>query len=407
MEDPFPKSGSLQLSGNRGDDILGDSKELSSNKAASASGLEGEGKLESVSRLIANITHELKTPLHSILSVAGLLAAETDGQLNDEQKRQVALIQRNGTKLLDLITDLLRYSSLQTGDKKAKVEIFDVAKLITDLIESLAPVAAKAGIELQTTLVNLETPFASDKSMLSHILTNLLGNAIKFSPEGGIVTVYAESKSDESLFLQIVDSGIGMTPEVQEAIFRDFFQAEKGDSRRFGGVGLGLSLVKSWVSALGGKIEVKSEKDKGSLFTISLPTRRSVLSAMKILIADKDLSIRVSLEGCFRKDGYQTVVCDELSNLAHLIAEEQPNLVILGMEDNWALLEQLRELNGQPELIILVMSTLDAPEERARSFELGANDFIVKPFDLSELRARVASQLERLNEQDYPSSRRQ
>jgi len=353
-----------------------------------------------LSRVIANLTHELKTPLHSILAVSSILASEADGALSEEQRRQVQMIARNGEHLLELITDLLNFSSLDSGQKRANLSFFDLHSLCQEVLLSLEPVANRTGVKLDFDIEKLSGSFCSDKFLIRQVLSNLLSNAVKFSPNGGRVYLYGESSKEFGVRFEIADSGIGMPKDVQEMIFGTFYQADSGDTRRFGGVGLGLALVKSSLDILGATIEVKSEEGKGTLFTVVIPDGECKLPVRRILIIDEDESVTLSLLACLNGPGMKAEAIRNRADALTKIAEFKPDLIMLDMgtsskEDGFLLLAGLRAAAWGKNIPVIAMSALDAPRERSRGFELGANDFIVKPFDLTELLARVRSQLNR------------
>lgn len=349
------------------------------------------------SRVVANLTHELKTPLHSILAVASLLSSETDGPLTAEQRKQVDIITRNGEQLLELITELLQFSSTATRSRKINLRRLDPGALFEDVVRSISPVAQKAGVVIEAEMDQLGAQFCSDPTLLHRIVANLLSNAVKFSPHGGKILFFAETMSDGSIRLQIADNGIGMNAQTQAAIFKEFFQAEAADSRRFGGVGLGLALVKSALTLLKGRIEVQSEPNQGSVFTLFFPSSTEVLEKPKIALVESDENVRLSLSECFSSQGYETVILKEHELLAG-VAAGRPDLVVLdagGVQlEGLRLLESLRKTAWGSEIRVIVMSVLDGPEERAAGFKAGASDFIVKPFKLEELLARVRRQIE-------------
>jgi len=352
-----------------------------------------------LARLIANLTHELKTPLHSILAVASLLRSESDGDLADEQKRQVDMITRNAEALLEMIRGLLDFSSVDTGSRPVRISRFDIHSLCEEIVQSLVPVAQKASVAIESDIEKLEGSFFSDKSLVRQIVNNLLSNAVKFSPDGGKVLFFAERTKDGSVILEVADSGIGMPVEVQNSVFREFYQAEDGDTRRFGGVGLGLALVRTSLELLGGSIDVKSEKGKGSLFTVRIPDSQDRLPKRKILIVESDSNVQLTLTECFKAQGYESHVTADERDAKMYFADKRPDLVMLDLKgaevESFSLLNEFRSSSWGAETPVIVMSALDGPRERSRSFELGASDFIVKPFDLVELLARVKSQFER------------
>jgi two-component system, sensor histidine kinase len=365
-------------------------------KVVSDSSIE---RREDYSRLIANLTHELKTPLHSILAIASILASEVDGPLTAEQRRQVEMITRNGEHLLEQITELLQFSTTATETRRANLRQIKVRVLFDEVLRSIEPVAKRANVSVESDIERLKPDFWSDTTLLRRIVVNLLSNAVKFSPDGGNVSFFAQTLNDSSLEVQVADSGIGMRTGDQSAIFAEFFQADSGDTRRFGGVGLGLTLVKAALDLLGGRVDVKSEPGRGSLFTVHIPSALATMEKRKVLVVEPDEGVRLSLHQCFAGEGYETVLLPTRDEVVRYIAELKPDLVMLDVSDSqgegFALVEQIRSSAWGEAIPVIVMSTLEGPKERARGFKAGASDFIVKPFDVEELIARVRTQLER------------
>lgn len=362
------------------------------------SGKKPEADLQS--RLLANITHELKTPLHSILAAANLLHNQIDGPLNDEQRRQVEMILRNGEQLLEQITELLNYSSNASGTYRLIISEFDPRALFNGIFAVMAPVAARTSVTLETDFSSLGPKFSSDRALIQRIVSNLVSNALKFTPAGGKVSSHARSTSSGGIRFDVVDTGIGIPSEFQKAIFQDFFQVEAGDARRFGGVGLGLALVKTAVANLSGKIEVKSEPGKGSIFSVELPAL--VPPERDVLVAGRDAGLRLTLEECLRTQHLRGTFVETAKQLFEAVAQKQPELIIIDLfeadgqrESGFEILTAVRAAQWGKELPVIVMSALGGATERSKAFGAGASDFIVKPFDVAELVARINGQLQK------------
>ncbi len=358
-----------------------------------------EDKDNAIARLVANITHELKTPLHSILAVTNLLESEADGSLNAEQQKQVAIIRRNGESLLEQITELLHFSSTVSNTRPPDIRRVDVAKLINEIVTSVRPVAKQNNISINFSSENLAPTFATDKQLLERVIGNLLGNAIKFSQSGEQVSLFISQKEDKSLYIQITDSGIGMDNTTKERIFSDFFQAEAGDTRRFSGVGLGLSLVKNAMTQLNGTIEVQSEEGQGSLFTLLIPEGELREATERILAIVADSFIETSLRECLSSQGYKLRILSNEKDLILEVAEDTPDLIVIDIvsdgENGYELLTQIRHQPWGQSIPVLIMSSYDNPEQRALGFSMGADDFIAKPFNAAELVARVRLHLDK------------
>ena len=341
-------------------------------------------------RHLANITHELKTPLHSILSVATLLSSEVDGPLNEEQKKQVSIISRNGENLLNLINSLLEYSASSTDSNKLSIVPIDLKRSMEDLYEELQPVAEKKQIKLKLNISECPQKFYTDISLLRKIIVNLVSNSIKFSPSHSVIEINAWM--DSNLNLQIVDSGIGMSPEVKDQVFKAFFQADSSSTRLYGGVGLGLSLVRVACDKLNGTLELQSEQGKGSIFTVKIPDLFDLAPKIKVLLVEEDESVREAISYCIKDVGYQLILANP-SEVINTIIQDQPTLIVLdvGSSDRKGaeLVRNIRSTLAGAQIPILGMSANDEPKERAEAFALGITDLLLKPFDLSEFLVRI------------------
>ena len=344
--------------------------------------------------ILPNLTHELKTPLHSILTLAQLLLSEADGPLSEEQKKQVQMIVRNGEHLLELILDLLQFSSLESRTREIVVEEFSPTQLFDAVCDATLPLAEKGGVILDRDYAGTKETFVSDRTLVRQIVHNLVSNAIKFTPLGGTVFLFSKSSPNGDLILEVVDSGIGISPEAQKKIFDDFYQAESGESRRFGGVGLGLSLVRAATAALQGNVELKSEEGQGSLFRVTLPPLESLLKRRRILILESDPILKLTFEELLKKNRLDLRVVETKAEAIAQLTEWHPELILIDLQttlqgSDFSVLSELRSHSISKELPILVISSLGSAEERAAGFRLGASDYLVKPFNNEELMARI------------------
>ncbi|UGV41403.1 PAS domain S-box protein [Methanococcoides orientis] len=219
---------------------------------------------------ISNMSHELRTPLTMIIGFSDLLCSEDYGSLNEEQKKYISKVLRNGNHLLELINDLLDFSNIETGEMELRVNEFTVSDAIDEVGALMIPLSKKKGIDL-TFNIDIEMPtIKADMIKFKQVLYNLVNNSIKFTDQGGAVTIGGKI-SDSSVNIFVKDIGIGISPEDQEKLFKPFFQVDSSNSREYGGTGLGLALVKKFVEMHGGEVWVESELGKGSTFGFSIP----------------------------------------------------------------------------------------------------------------------------------------
>jgi len=218
--------------------------------------------------LIALVSHELRTPLTSIVGYLELLTGPDAEPLTEQQRKFLSVISRSAERLLSLISDLLLMAQVESGGVQLDRDVIDLAALAEDCVAASRPTADKRRVMLAA---ELQTAFVDgDRRWLSEMIDNLLSNALKFTPEGGSVTVRVE-RAESAARLEVVDTGIGIPPEEQDQLFSKFFRTRAAVKRAVQGTGLGLSIVKAIVDAHGGEIALESEVSKGSTFRVTLP----------------------------------------------------------------------------------------------------------------------------------------
>ncbi len=218
---------------------------------------------------VANVSHELRTPLTTIKGYAETLM---EGALKEDQVLQfVQVIKRHTDRLTKIVEDLLMLSRIETKEFQLKLEIISVREFIDDVVEFVKEPAEKKKIFLSRDEIASSLAVQADRNHLEQILINLLDNAIKYTPEGGRVTVSAVEKDLKDIQFSIEDNGIGIPKEDLSRIFERFYRVDKGRSNELGGTGLGLSIVKHLVQAHGGMVWAESQMGKGSTFYFTLP----------------------------------------------------------------------------------------------------------------------------------------
>jgi len=224
------------------------------------------------SEFLANMSHELRTPLNAIIGFSEVLGERMFGELNEKQDEYLKDIHASGQHLLSLINDILDLSKIEAGRMELEVTDFDLPMTIDNALMLVRERAARRGIDLHRTLDERLGQIQADERKVRQVLLNLLSNAIKFTPEGGRIDVQARAV-DGSIEVSVTDTGVGIAPEDQDAVFEEFRQVGTAD-KKVEGTGLGLALSRKFIELHGGKIWVKSEIGAGSTFTFTVPVRR-------------------------------------------------------------------------------------------------------------------------------------
>jgi signal transduction histidine kinase len=254
-------------------------------------------KLKELDRLksdfLATMSHELRTPLTSIIGYSEMLASGIGGELNSEQQEFVGTIRNKGDHLLELITSLLDMSKFEQGNVHLRKEVIDPARLVEDVMRTVAPAAKKKGVQLEQQIAPQLPRVTGDPARLRQVLQNLTDNALKFTPSGGRITlavaeVDVENENGKSAFdddaglvlmmaplrfvqFSVRDTGIGIAKAEQERVFDAFYQVDSSATREHGGTGLGLSIVRRLVEAHNGTVALESTPGEGTTFFVRLP----------------------------------------------------------------------------------------------------------------------------------------
>lgn len=366
------------------------------------------------SGFLANLSHELRTPLNAIIGFSEILIDQTFGELNERQLRQVRHIHQSGQHLLNIINDLLDLSKIESGRMELHPQTF---ALSSALEESLMMVRLKArhhNIELVLDLDEAPQNITADPRLFKQVLFNLLDNAVKFTPDGGRVTVRAslEQRAEEETWsragpdhdsrsapegpvfcrVAVTDTGIGIAPEDQERIFNSFEQADNSHARTYEGTGLGLTLCKQIVELHGGRIWVESEVGRGSTFTFILPLDRR-RSRRSLLVIDDDVGMLEVIQGGLGDERLLVSTAETVAQARACLAERPPDIIILDLVlpdgSGFQLLQEIRRNEATRDTPILILTGYGQEDYLARALELGANEFLTKPFSMSILAETV------------------
>jgi signal transduction histidine kinase/CheY-like chemotaxis protein/CHASE2 domain-containing sensor protein len=257
---------------------------------------ESAGKMKSA--FLANMSHEIRTPMNGIISFTELLL---DTRLNEEQRSFVETIRCSSDNLLNIINEILDFSKIEAGELHLEEIDFNLTEAVEQTIDVLANNAYSKGIELSCRIEpTIPNHLQGDPTRLGQILTNLIGNAIKFTDRGGVsidVSAIATTSRQTTLYFQVQDTGIGIDTDSQDKIFQSFSQADSSTTRQYGGTGLGLAISKRLIEMMGGEIGVISAPSAGSIFWFTLTCTRTILTPVMNAELTQSRHLAQSLQG--------------------------------------------------------------------------------------------------------------
>jgi len=227
-------------------------------------------------QFLANISHDLRTPLTAIITHAEILRDGILGELNSRQRESIVGMINGGRQLLDMVSDILTYARSAANQLTTSHSEFSVAEVIEQVTSLNSPLAAKRTLLMSVDVASDLPTVRADREKIAHVLSNLLGNAIDFTSSGGRIWVratLAPGDGPPTVLIEVGDTGIGIAPEHHELVFREFAQVDSSPSRAHHGTGLGLAIARSFVELHGGRIWVESKLGEGSRFYFTLPCR--------------------------------------------------------------------------------------------------------------------------------------
>ena len=365
--------------------------------------LEHANKMKS--EFLANMSHELRTPLNAIIGFAEVLRDKISGELNEDQIDYVKDIHSSGIHLLQMINDILDLSKIEAGRMELQYETFAIREAVEDVYTILKGLAGKKHLELKTIILTDVITVEADRVKFKQILYNLLSNAIKFTPEQGSIIVEA-SVTDDTLQVSVSDTGIGMKPEDQEKVFKEFWQADGSFARKYEGTGLGLALTKRIVEMHGGKLWFESEFGKGSIFYFALPLKAQkkrpksketevkpskLISttekpARTVLVVEDDRMAADIITLYLTNAGYNVIVATDGEEAIKKANEFQPFLITLDImlpkKDGWDVLSELKNSRDTANIPVIIISIVD---NKGLGYSLGAAEYLIKPIDRNKL----------------------
>jgi signal transduction histidine kinase/CheY-like chemotaxis protein len=362
---------------------------------------------ESKSRFLSNMSHEFRTPLSSIRALSKLLLDRIDGELTEEQEKQVRFIRRAAEDLSETVDDLLDLAKIEAGKIEVRPAEFEVDTLFSALRGMLRPLSPNSVVELVFASCEGLPPIYTDEAKVAQVLRNFVSNALKFTERGEVRVTATYDAARRLITFAVADTGIGIAPEHQQVVFEEFGQVENRLQQYVKGTGLGLPLCRKLCKLLGGDVSLVSEAGRGSTFSATIPAYFGVEpdeSAVErdarhavLLVASNPIE-RLDCEAALRQTAYRAISAATLDEATRALTRLPPAALLLAVRpapsEAWNWLAALRAQAATRNIPIIVLGD---EADRNEAAALGAAAFIAKPVGPNEL-ASVLNMLSAGNE---------
>ena len=406
-------SSSLEFSGDEPDDIciVLVARDVTESKQNEHKLLQANEELIRVTRLkddfLANMSHELRTPLNAILGMAEGMLDGIFGPVNERQIDSLSTIENSGKHLLSLITDILDVSKIEAGEIKLDISSVSILYLCKSSIDLIKQQALQKNIQLNLKIEHNLPDLLIDERRMRQVLLNLLSNALKFTAEGGEITLQVQIIA-EVLRISVSDNGIGIAEKDIEKLFQPFVQIDSALNRKYAGTGLGLVLVKRIVELHNGNVLVESQPDVGSCFSIELPTsvifadsqysvelgkddkyKKIYRASELLLLAEDNQANVVTISSYLRAKGYRLELASNGQEAIDLARKLNPDLILMDIQmpiiDGLSAIEILKQDAKFDHTPIIALTALAMPGDRERATLAGASEYLGKPLKMKEL----------------------
>ena len=363
------------------------------------------------SQFLASMSHELRTPMNSILGLTELIIEKSS--LDDKNKERLQVVYKSGKRLMNLINDILDLSKIEAGKMELREEDVLLEEILEEVETTINPLVTEKSLEFNIIRdTNTRILVNTDRGKITQVLINLLGNAIKFTHQGSI-ELKISTTVEKMLQFDVKDTGIGISEENQKIIFEEFRQIDGSTTRRYGGTGLGLAITKKIIELLKGKIWLKSESERGSTFSFTvplIPAQAKTLTAEvqvnintliknrsnPILVIDDDPEVRYTIGQYLISKGYSVEYAENSDDGIKKAIELQPFAITLDImmpdKDGWTVMKELKENEETKDIPVILISITG---DKNLGYGLGAFEFFIKPLSADKLLSAL-SRLEML-----------
>ncbi len=352
------------------------------------------------------MSHDLRTPLNSILSLSRVLQLQAKERLSPEEFSYLEVIERNGRILLSLINDIIDFSKIDAGRIELKIKKINLKSVLSTIVENNEQIAEEKGIFIRLNVIGADVEIESDEVMLYKIFQNIIGNAVKFTEKGGVSVIFSAQDSDVKVTVK--DTGIGIDKDDLLKIFEEFGRLEGRLSKKYEGTGLGLAIASKAARLIDVSISAESKYGEGSVFTIILPvsfknSEAEIVIAEKshedetkienkhgikplLLVIEDDPDNLTTIKVILKKDYRIIEALDGKTGLA-LVLEKLPDIVLLDMAlpqmNGFMVVKRIRDNEKACSIPVIAMTALTMETDRIRILEAGCDAYLAKPFDIN------------------------
>lgn len=361
---------------------------------------------KSKAQFLANVSHEIRSPLNGVICMASLLK---ESKLDEEQQELLNIIQFSAENITRIIQDLLDLTQISTGKMNIRMESFSLSEMLSHLMQNFRSEIEDRNLEFEYSLQENLDMFTGDRVRISQIISNLVHNAVKYTEEGRIFVDLRED--NDHLIVVVSDTGVGIPEDKLDSVFEQFVQLQSpGKGKKKSGVGLGLSIVKELVELMGGHIELRSRVGRGSTFQISLPSggilaekeavqeqqrQYSQGGPIRVLIAEDDGINSLYLNTLLSRKGYQVDVAENGALAVNLCRMNPYHLILMDVSmpvmDGLEATREIRQF--APDMSIIAVTAHAYEEDQRRIRSAGMNDIVLKPIDEVDLMHAIQRQL--------------
>lgn len=374
--------------------------------------LQAEAASIAKSQFLATMSHEIRTPMNGVM---GMLELMLRGGLSAQQERHAQIAQESAKSLMRIINDVLDFSKIEAGQVDLESIPFNASDLIDHAISLMAMRADEKGLALSVEIDSRVPPsLAGDPTRITQILLNLIGNAVKFTHEGGVVVTadYVDGPGGDALKICVQDTGIGISSEDQAKLFERFIQADSTTTRKFGGSGLGLAISKQLVELMGGDVGVESAPGLGSTFWFTIPVEQKHAierpaettgehtgeptecaepdKPLNILVAEDNAVNQMIVQTFLKMEGHTVTIAKDGSEAVAAVQAQRFDIVLMDIQmpvmDGVTATQMIRALPGPASTVTIIAVTADAMEsDRDKFLACGMNEYLSKPVQSAAL----------------------